>query len=397
MKILIFVGYFYPHKGGLEDYVYRLAKGLTDKDYEITILTFNSEKTISFEILDNIKIYRLDCYNTLNNKYPVPKPTIKNIKILRKLFNENENNKKFDFFNTHTRFWITSGIGLIFSKLKGIPLVHVEHGTCHTETNSRFVSMINKLVDHTMGSLVVRNAKVRIGVSNSAVNFMKHIGREGDLKISKGLELEKFKKLNKKEKAIIRKKLKISEKEKILTAVGRLVYGKGFQDLITAFSSLNKQSNNKNKTNKTKLIIIGDGDYRKELEELAKNLKISSKVLFLGEKNEKELIELLNITDIFINPSYSEGMPTTVLEAGALTLPVIATDVGGTRELIENNQTGILIPPKDKKQITSAIEFMLKKENQKHIKDYAKNLNMLINKEYSYNNMINKFQEVYEE
>jgi len=380
MKVLIFAGYFYPHKGGLEDYVYRLSKGLIKKGHEIAVVTTNSEKTLNFEIKDKIIIYRLDCWNFLNNKYPVPKLTIRNIKILRKIYNE-----KYNFVNTHTRFWISSGIGLMFSKLKKVPLVHVEHGTCHTQTDSLFISLINKLIDHTLGSLIVRNAKVRIGVSKSALDFMKHIGREGDIKISKGLELNKFKKKNNG----LRKNLKINSKEIIIIGVGRLIYGKGFQDLITGFARLDKKI-----IKKSKLILIGDGDYRKELEELSKRLKINNKIIFLGEKNEDEIIKLLNITDIFVNPSYSEGMPTTVLEAGAVGIPVIATGVGGTKEIIINNSTGILIEQKNPSQVKEAIEFFIK--NKKKKEEFARNLNNLIKKDYNYNNMINKFVEVYE-
>ena len=87
-------------------------------------------------------------------------------------------------------------------------------------------------------------------------------------------------------------------------------------------------------------------------------------------------------------------MPTTVLEAGAVGIPVIATGVGGTKEIIINNSTGILIEQKNPSQVKEAIEFFIK--NKKKKEEFARNLNNLIKKDYNYNNMINKFVEVYE-
>jgi glycosyltransferase involved in cell wall biosynthesis len=68
-------------------------------------------------------------------------------------------------------------------------------------------------------------------------------------------------------------------------------------------------------------------------------------IKFLGERTQPEVIEILKQTDIFVNPSYSEGLPTSVLEAASLGLPIIATDVGGTREIIEHMKSGYLIKP----------------------------------------------------
>src|SRR3989344_5737415 len=129
MKIIMFAGYFYPHKGGSEDYIYNLSSGLINKNHDVDILTNNTEKVSSYETKDKIKIYRLDCWSSLNNKYPIPKPTIRNLKMFSKLLK-----KKYDIVNPHTRFWVTSFLGLLFAFIKNIPLVHFEHGTVHTKT-----------------------------------------------------------------------------------------------------------------------------------------------------------------------------------------------------------------------------------------------------------------------
>lgn len=374
MKILIFAGYFYPHKGGLEDYVHKLALGLVKKKYDIDILTTNSEKVQSHEKKDGFNIYRLDCWNFLNNKYPIILPSIKNFKIIKNLLKNN-----YAFVNTHTRFWMTSSLGLIFSKFNKIPLIHVEHGTCHTEVDSKFISLTNKMVDHTFGSWIVKSAKIRIGVSEASLDFMEHLGKRGDIKISKGLDLKKFKKI----KSNLRKKLKIKKEDFVICYIGRAIYAKGVHDLIFAFNNTQKKN--------LKLLIVGDGDYKSCLKKLADK---NRNILFLGEKNEKEVIEILSISNLFVNPSYSEGLPTTVLEAGAVGLPVIATDVGGTKEVIINKKTGLLVKPKNIGSLKDAINKLL--ENKSLSNKFSRNLNRLIKKEYSYKNMITKFNEVYE-
>jgi len=74
---------------------------------------------------------------------------------------------------------------------------------------------------------------------------------------------------------------------------------------------------------------------------------IQDRIIFAGGKAREDVLSLLSESDIFINPSYSEGLPISILEAGAVGLPVIATDVGGTKELIFPHQTGLLIPPQE--------------------------------------------------
>ena len=220
--------------------------------------------------------------------------------------------------------------------------------------------------------MIVRRASIRIGVSDAAIEFMQHLGKRGDMKISKGLDIKKFEGKHKKP-------------EKIIIYVGRLIYAKGIHDLIVAFSKIEDEN--------YKLLIVGDGDYCQELRKLVKELSISMRVIFTGEKKGDEVIKYLKSAEILVNPSYSEGLPTTVLEAGAVGLPVIATDVGGTREVITNGETGLLIKPKDPKELTKSINNLIK--NKSLANNLGKNLNILVRRDYNYENMINKFEEVY--
>ena len=94
-----------------------------------------------------------------------------------------------------------------------------------------------------------------------------------------------------------------------------------------------------------RLAVIGDGPYRRPLERLAENLALSGTVSFLGEMDRIGIRDELRAATLFANPSHSEGLPVSVLEAAALAVPIVATDVGGTREIILSG-CGILVPPR---------------------------------------------------
>lgn len=121
--------------------------------------------------------------------------------------------------------------------------------------------------------------------------------------------------------------------------VGRLIEAKGVQDLI-------RVCNGAWNTHDFKLAIVGDGPYRLALEDMVR-LSCRQHVTFTGELPRSGVFRELRQSDIFVNPSYSEGLPTSVQEAMIVGLPIIATDVGGTREAITHGVSGLLYPPRN--------------------------------------------------
>jgi glycosyltransferase involved in cell wall biosynthesis len=326
-SILIFAGYFYPHVGGYEKSILGLSRILVDKGYSVDIITCNTEKASNYEELDRITIYRLQAWNLLNGTYPVPKffgnGSIRRAIMLR----------HYDVIITQTRFFTTSLLGIIWARLKGIPVIHVEHGTVHTVLSSRLLGIIGKIYDHVLGTLVVKLAQVNVGGSVAACEFARHLGARNTLVIHNGVDPNVFQK----RPSECRQKFGFSDSDIIVTFVGRLIYAKGAQDLIRAFSNITESEL------KMRLIIVGDGPYRNELEQLISQNGKKADIIMVGQKDQEQLVDILSITDIFVNPSYSEGFPTSVLEAASIGIPVIATDVGGTKEIITDNNTGILV------------------------------------------------------
>jgi glycosyltransferase involved in cell wall biosynthesis len=118
--------------------------------------------------------------------------------------------------------------------------------------------------------------------------------------------------------------------------VSRIIEGKGLQYLIPNLNDINEKVNaicGKN----IKLVIVGDGPYRGELEKITSKLNLDKFVSFEGRKDKEEVKKYYQSADIFVLPSLSEGMPNVVLEAMACGLPIIMTPCEGSKELVTDN------------------------------------------------------------
>lgn len=377
-KLLIFAGYFYPRFGGSEQSIYVLSKRLVKRGYEIDIITCNTENVSIYEELDGIYIYRVPSWDIFGGRYPVPKPTLITLKILWKLLR-----KKHDLINTQTRFMATSFLGLVFAKIKRIPLVHTEHGATHSVASNKIADLISKTYDHTIGSLIVKSACKNIGVSSAVCDFLRHLSAKECIVIHNGIDTSIFRKKN----SNLRDKL-ILRDSVVITFVGRLIYAKGAHDLISVFAEIEREFNN------LKLLIVGYGPYRRELEKLAEKT-CKERILFLGQKNQEEIIEILSITDIFVNPSYSEGFGLTVVEAGAIGLPIVATDIGGVKDIIENYKTGLLVPSGDTKLLKEKIsELIIETDLRKNL---GENAHKVFKEKFDWDKIAKEYERVYKE
>jgi glycosyltransferase involved in cell wall biosynthesis len=107
------------------------------------------------------------------------------------------------------------------------------------------------------------------------------------------------------------------------------------------------------RTPQARLVIVGDGPDRASLEQEVSRLGLRDRIVFLGNRGEVEAIYPL--LDIYVQPSYAEGISLTMLEACSCALPVVATAVGGNPEIVLEGRTGILVPPRDAQALASAI------------------------------------------
>lgn len=173
------------------------------------------------------------------------------------------------------------------------------------------------------------------------------------------------------------------EEALIIGSVGRLSKEKGHKHLIRACRFL------KNKD--WKLIIVGDGPLRKELEELRDSLGLEQRVEFVGEVDDVR--PYLNKFDVFVLPSVSEGLSLAVLEAAAAGNFLIATKVGGVPEIIKHKETGLLFKPKNIEQLVDYLNWI--DDNREATVRMAKKLQDRVMKDFDINNTIKEYEHLY--
>ncbi len=143
------------------------------------------------------------------------------------------------------------------------------------------------------------------------------------------------------------------DKVERLFCVGRLSPEKGHFVLLKALKLLAE------KGYRLKLGLAGNGPSKGRLEALAKELGLADQIDFFGFLNEDAIIKELQQSDLFVLPSFVEGVPVSAMEAMAIGVPVIATNVAGTSELVENGKTGLLVRPSDSEALAEAVIKMM--------------------------------------
>jgi len=190
--------------------------------------------------------------------------------------------------------------------------------------------------------------------------------------IHNGISTEELKLL---EKDKAREKLGLDRNGYIIGVVANFYKPKGLPYLIKAMGDIENK----------KLVIIGDGKERKNLENTIKENGLKDKIILLGKKNNAS--QYLKAFDVFVLPSLKEGFPWTILEAMAARVPVIATRVGAVPEIITHKEDGILIEPKEPQQIVEAL-------NEIDNLDIVDNAYEIISNKFTLSKMINQIESI---
>ena len=188
----------------------------------------------------------------------------------------------------------------------------------------------------------------------------------------KGIDLDRFDPTHEevREEALrIRKELGISPDDFVFLFIGRLVGDKGINELVEAFGRLQKVHP------EVRLILVGpeeaelDPLKRETMDEIGSNDAISA----VGRQSDVR--PWYAVADAFVFPSYREGFPNCVIEAGAMGLPSIVTDINGSREIIINGENGIIIPSKNSEALHDAMKNMIEdNDNRKRMASKARGL-----------------------
>ena len=182
----------------------------------------------------------------------------------------------------------------------------------------------------------------------------------------------------------IREKLGISQDEIIITSTGKITKEKGYAVLCEAIKKLKTQK-------KVTFIIAGDGEFLQEMKQEIEENNLTSKVKFLGYR--KDITRILEETNIFVIATLHETLCNSLIEAAQQGLPLVATNVGGIPEIIENGVNGYLTKCNDSDSIVEALERLINGEELR--KTFGNNAKKHIQDKFSHQKIISKIDQMY--
>lgn len=287
------------------------------------------------------------------------------IKMIRFLQKE-----KPQIFHSHTP---KAGIiGMLAAKIVGVPIrIHTVAGLPLMEAKGvkrKILNFVEKLT-YQSATHVFPNSKglydFILEEKLCPASKLKIIGKGS----SNGIDTEYFSPANipTTEIARLKKELGIQEDDFVFVFVGRLVKDKGINELVAAFS----QSEIRNL--KSKLLLVGplEPDLDPLLPETLAEIESNPQIISVGFQSDVR--PYFSISDALVFPSYREGFPNVVMQAGAMGLPAIVTNINGCNEIIEDSKNGYLIPVKNTEALKKAmLEFLQKDEKYGEMKSQAR-------------------------
>lgn len=373
LKVLMLTDYFPPHAGGVERVVYELSRRLASRGTGITVLTINTQQAATRESVEGVEVVRVPGFDLTRSTGAQLAVSLHAWPVLLRILEA----RRVDLIHAHNLFFHLSLIGALLSRASGVPLVTTAHLGSVEHLGGTY-GRLASLYERSAGALIVRRSHKIIAVSDAVARHTRRLGARPDsvITIPNGVDTRQFSPAT-----------STGESPSRVIFVGRLVFNKGPQFLIDAIPEVLDRHPG------THFDIVGDGPMRRELQARALRQGSNGHVRFLGERNDVE--RLLATADVFVRPSLLEGMSLTVLEAMACGLPVIATPVGGTAEVVEDGANGYLVEPGNRGQLAGRLCTLLGNPDLR--REMGKRGRALVETGYDWDSVANRTVGVYEE
>lgn len=367
-KILYFLNSFV--RGGVEEHLLSLLTHLNRDEFEPLVVFPSALASLMKTDLEkiNVEFYEISIRSWINLK-----DIVQFIRLIKK--------RKVNIVHSHLFF--ASMFANPIAKLSGVPITietaHIRElwrkgpiKTCYFI--DRFFSVFTDKI---------------IAVSNAVANYLitvKGLNSQKIKVVHNGRDLSKFRPdINPNTSAEMKRRFSLNDATGIVGVIGRLNFQKGHRYFLKAIPHVLA------KIPKVKFLIVGDGELRKELEDLAEHLGISKNVIFAGF--QKEIPEIISILDILVLPSLFEGLPLVAIEGSAMAKPVIVTNVDGSPEAIKHQETGIVVPPKDPIALAQAMLALL--EDKERASRYGENGRIFVRKRFNIDLQVRETERLY--
>ncbi|MCK4463107.1 MAG: glycosyltransferase [Candidatus Omnitrophica bacterium] len=279
----------------------------------------------------------------------------------------------------HTHNYKSDIIGFLttrFTKTRWVATNHVWHGT---DAKLRIYEMIDGFILRFADEVVAVSDEIKADLIKKGVkpNKVK--------RIHNGINVTNFEFPPQVTK--LKNEFGIKDKEVVITTVGRLSPEKGHAVLLEAAEKIIKEKPN------TKFLIVGDGPLKDSLQSLVHRRNLEGRVIFTGLRTD--ISDIFSISDIYVNSSYVEGLPLTILEAMSAHLPVVATRAGATPQVISHNQNGILVDCGDAEALATGVYRLIASAEER--RRLAEQASRDVRENFSIDRMGREYSDVYEE
>lgn len=395
MKTTLVLASTFPRWKGdtTPSFVYELSRRLLSKGRSMIVLAPHAGNAKKHEFFGGLDLYRFQYFFPSDiQKVAYGAGIIPNVKssplamlqvpffLLSEYIQASILIRKYDLSIIHAHWLLPQGIIAAMLKKKHTKLIATIHGSDLFPLKNSFFTSIQRNVLKNCDICTVNSEATK----NELLKRFPEFKDKVDV-IPMGVDTKTFSKKNTKSK------FNEYKNKKIILFVGRLNEQKGIDYLIKAMKRVNAKISN------SRLLIIGEGRYKKELQKIADDLHADN-IEFLGGMNQKDLADYYNLADVFVLPSVTsrigtEGQGLVLLEAMACGTPVIGTETGGIKFMIRDNDNGLLVKERNEDELGTAILKML--SDGKLRKKLSKNGIIFVKKNYSWEIVAEKFDKLY--
>lgn len=359
-----------PPEDGIGNYVYNLSQKLIEKGHQVTVITRGNHNSTKMEKYDDINLYQV----TFLPVYPV------HVNLHGVFVRQLLKSKGYQFDVIHFHTPLPPAIKTT------IPTITTFHTTMKAAArNLKYsnspISLANKLQSNfsylTEKKLLKISDKVTTVASSVSEELSEYGIRSTDAEvIGNGVNENLF------------QPIKSKRNKRYLLYAGRLSYEKGIFDFLECAKMICGRYED------IDIKLVGKGPLFNELFRAVSTSEFKERFEFFGYVDKSRLIDIYQNATIFVQPSYYEGLPTTLLEAMSCGIPVVATSISGNIDIIKSGYNGLLIPTKSPIKMVDAISLLLENGNLRG--ELGKNARKTVEKDFTWDIISNKIVRCYE-
>lgn len=393
---------FYPSIGGVENHVYNLSREFVKKGYYVKIINpvINYPKTEKSN-LDGIEVHKISVGNK-NDEEKYVKYKLNSGGNILGFFNGYKRKYYYNKFKDIVYDYISNDIEMgefdeviihqhdFISSIGLSKMLSKKYNVIFTNHTGEFLFLKKLPLNNLPIKYLTNHFKYIIAPSDELAEFDGIRSKETFKFISNGVDIDRFCTVTEEEKNSLRKKYNIPNNKKVIFSPRRWAPTKGIIYLVKSIKELN---------NDDVIFMFGGDDYsdypeyRKEIFEYIKEHNLESKIKLLGNIDYQVMDEYIKASDIIVIPSLMEAISLSALEGMSCGKPIISTNVGGMPQIIKTLENGLLVDPKNEKQLAKAIEQLVNDDDLRT--KLGSNSRKFVEKEFSWKSISDETELIY--